>query len=190
MAGLLLLFALVAWIFLCTKLSMVVAGSIRPGFAKTLATCAVFAGLLVAPIADEILGTTQYNQYCKAADDVKIVGTLRVDASSGLYEANGDWRIAKLEPSAHDERSRLTSVADSLVRWDHGTARPAASMFPIDERTTRIHDAASARLLAEWKSYHFRGGFLRRNLFVSASQCFPRESGSALYQKLLVLRRS
>jgi hypothetical protein len=188
MAGLLILLVLVVWLFACIKLSALAIGNIRSEFTKFLIGLAVFASLLISPIADDILGTRQYQKYCEASDQVKTLGTIPVSASTGLYEANGDWRLAKLEPSAHDERSRLTRVADGLVRWDHGTNRPTESVFPIYERTTKIYGTESQRLLAEFTSYHYRGGFLRRSLLDSASQCFPKEFGSGLYERLFVFQ--
>jgi hypothetical protein len=188
MAGLLILGVLAVWLFACMKLSARAIRNIRSEFAKVLIGITVFASLLIAPIADDILGTRQYQRYCDAADQVKTLGTIPVSASTGLYDTNGVWRLSKVESSAHDERSRLTRVADGLARWDHGTNRPTESIFPIDERTTRIYGVESGRLLAEFTSYHYRGGFLRRNLFDSASQCFPKEFGSALYSKIFVFQ--
>lgn len=190
MGGLLLLFAVVVWLLICVLLAKGASGMFSSTAAKTLVACAVFVGFFVAPAADDILGTRQYKQYCAATDEVKILGTMSVSASTGLHSATGEWLLSTLEPSQHGERVRLRRLADSLVRWDHGTSTPTASLFPISERTTRIYEAGSERLLAEWKSYHYKGGFLRSNLFDSASQCFPSSFGSALYQNLFVFQRS
>ena len=188
MAALLILLVLVVWLFASIKLSALAIGNIRSKLTKVLLGIPVFASLLISPIADDLLGTRQYRSYCDAANQVKTLGTISVGASTGLYETNGDWRLAKLEPSAHAERSRLNGVADGLVRWEHGTSRPTKSIFPIDEGTTRIYALESERLLAEITSYHYRGGFLRRNLFDSAGQCFPKEFGSGLYRKLFIFQ--
>jgi hypothetical protein len=190
MGGLLLLLVVIAWLLVCIWLARQIAGTLQSRLAKALVACGAFICLFVAPVADDILGARQYRHYCAAADEVRILGTIDVSASTGLHSASGDWLLATLEPSQHDERSRLRRLADSLVRWDLGTSTPTASLFAIDERTTRIYDAGSDRLLAEWKSYHYRGGFLRSNLLDSASQCFPSLYGSALYQKIFVLQRS
>jgi hypothetical protein len=190
MAGLLILFALIAWIVFCFKVSAAVSGATNSRFAKAPVAIAMFAALLVAPIADDLLGTWQYKRYCKAGDKIAYSGTISVTPDVGLFTANGDWQLASLGPSEHAERSRLHKVAESFVRWDHGTSSPTGSVFPIQERKIEIHDASSGKLLAEWKSYHFKGGFLRRGLFDSASQCFPRDFHSDLYKRLFVLARA
>jgi len=187
MASLLLLLVLAVWLLGCVKLSKLAVRNVRSECTKVLIGIATFAGLLILPIADDILGTRQYHKYCDAAA-VKTFGKIPVSTSTGLYEANGDWRLAKLEPSAYDERNRLNRIADGLVRWDHGTNRPTESIFPIDERATNIYEVESGRLLAEVKSYHYQGGFLRKNLLDSASQCFPKEFGSGFYGKLFAFQ--
>ena len=191
MAGLLLLVVGIVWLLVCIGLATMLAGTVRTGLASAFVALATFAGLAVAPIADDVLGIRQYKRYCAEADhELQIVGEIKVPLSAGLHTNDGEWRIAKLGPGQHDERRRLTELADGLVRWDHGTSVPTTSVFPINQRTTRIYDAASGRLLAEWKSYYYRGGFLRSNLLDSASQCFPSLHGSALYQRLIVFQRS
>ena len=190
MGGLLLLFAVVVWLLVCVLLAKGASGVFKSTAAKTLVACGVFVGLLFAPAADDILGTRRYKQYCVEANEVKILGTVDVSASTGLHSATGEWLLSTLQPSQHSERDRLRRLADSLVRWDHGISTPTSSLFPINERTTKIYEVGSERLLAEWKSYHYRGGFLRSNLFDSASQCFPSSFGSALYENIFVFRRS
>jgi hypothetical protein len=189
MAGLLLLFVASAWLLTCISLTKGAVKTLRPGLAKALLALGAFVGLLVAPVADDILGSMQFNRYCAAADKIRLLGTVSVASNVGLYSESGDWLLATLEPSQHAERIRLVQLADSLVFWDHGTSAPSASLFPIEERTTRIYDTSPLRLVAEWKSYYYRGGFLRSGLLDSANQCFPTLSGSGLYPKLFVLQR-
>jgi hypothetical protein len=190
MAGLLLLFVLIAWLLLCIWLTKGIVKNLRSGLIKVLVAFVSLLGLLVAPIVDDILGSLQYSRYCAAADDVKILDTISLTADGGLHSANGDWLLATLEPSQHAERDRLQRLAESLVRWDSGTPKPTASLYPITERTTRIYDVSSQRLLAEFKSYYYRGGFLRSSVFESTSQCFPTLFHSGIYPKIFVFRRS
>lgn len=189
MAGLLILLALIAWLVFCFKVSAAVAGTTNSRFARAPVAIAVFATLLVTPVADDLLGTWQYGRYCKSGDKVAYLGTIGVAPDVGLFTTSGDWKLASLQPSDHAERSRLQKVAESFVRWDHGVSTPTDSLFPIQERKTEIHDASSGKLLAEWKSYHFKGGFLRRGFFDSASQCFPRDFYGDLYKHLFFLAR-
>jgi hypothetical protein len=190
MAGLILLAVAIGWMLLCIALSKALTSPIRPGALRFVAAALVFSGLLVAPIADDILGSRAYQKYCAAADDqVKILATITLDQNSPLYSASGEWRLTKLPPAGYKERDRLSRAAESLLRWDHGTTRPTSSIFPIQERVTSIYDANSDRLLAQFTSYHYRGGFLRSSVLDSANQCFPTKLGSALYPELLVLQR-
>jgi hypothetical protein len=193
MTGLLMLAVGAAWLMLCIRVAKGIGVNFRSAPARALLGCVVFAGLLVAPIADDVLGARQYEKLCASANEVSIVGTIAVNASTGLYSESGEWRLASLPFSQHDERDRVGKLADSLVRWDEGPTTPVPGLFAITERTTRIYEARSDRLLVEWKSYHYRGGFLRSHLLDSASQCFPRlvnDEGNALYKSLLVFQRS
>ena len=190
MAGLLVLFVLIAWLLLCIWLTKGIVKNLRPGLVKVLVATVSLLGLLVAPIVDDILGSMQYSRYCAAADDVKILDTISLTVDGGLHSANGDWLLATLEPGQHAERDRLQRLAESLVHWDSGTSKPTTSLYPITERTTRIYDGNSERLLAEFKSYYYRGGFLRSGVFQSTSQCFPALFHSGIYPKIFAYRRS
>jgi hypothetical protein len=172
-------------------MSRVFTAAIQHGSLRLLVATVLFFGLLVAPISDDLLGTRAYQRYCAAADNhVKIFSSIEVDRTTGLFSTTGEWRLAQLEPSEHDERHRLGKVADSLVRWDRGTAKPTSSFFPVNERTTKIYEVNSGSLVAQFTSYHYRGGFLRSSMLDSASQCFPKQFGSSLYQMLFLPQRS
>lgn len=189
MAGLLMLGVFVAWAYFSVKIAAVIASAADSRLAKASSAIAVFAVVLVAPIADDLLGNWRYQRYCQAGDKVDYRATISVTPDVGLFTADGNWRIAGLGPSDHAERRRLSELAESFVRWDHGTSVPTDSIFPIQEHGSRIFDKSTGQLLAEWKSYHYRGGFLRRGLLDSSSQCFPSEFGRDLYRRMFVLER-
>lgn len=191
MGGLLLLLVVIGWVLLCIAMSRVFTAAIRHGSLRLLVATALFFVLLVGPIADDLLGTRAYQRYCAAADNqVKVFATIKVDRNTSLFSATGEWRLAQLAPSEHDERQRLGKAADSLVRWDYGTSKPTSSFFPVNERTTKIYDVNSGSLIAQFTSYHYRGGFLRSSVLDSASQCFPKQFGSSLYQMLFLPQSS
>jgi hypothetical protein len=187
--GLLLLSVVFGWLLLCIWLAKSVASTIRHGLAKALVACVVFVGLFVAPVADDILGVVQYERFCKS-NDIRLVGTIDVRAEAGLHSENGDWLLSKLEPSQHQERHRISRLAEGFLRQDIGSSRPTPAQSSVSERTDRIYEASSGRLLVEITSYHYRGGFLRRSLLDSASQCFSERSGSELYQQLFSFTNS
>ena len=177
MGGLLLLLVAIGWVLLCIAMSRVLTAAIRHGPLRLLVAIALFLGLLVAPIADDLLGTRAYQRYCAAADNqVKVFSTIKVDRNTGLFSATGEWRLAQLAPSEHDERHRLGKAADSLVRWDHGTPKPSSSFFPVNERTTKIYDVNSGSLVAQFTSYHYSGGFLRSSVLDERVSVFQSSS--------------
>ena len=147
MAGLLLLFVLIAWLLLCIWLTKGIVKYLRPGLVRVVVTIVSSLALLVAPIVDDILGSMQYSRYCAAADDVKILGTSRLTTDGSLHSATGDWLLATLEPGQHAERDRLQRRAESLVRWDSGTSEPTASWHP-DHRTNDENLRRRLRTLA------------------------------------------
>lgn len=181
--------ALVAWGYFSFKTAAAIASAADSWLAKASWAIAVFVVMLVAPIADDLLGNWQYKRYCKAGDKVTYLETIGVSPDVGLFTADGDWKIANLRPSDGDEKRRLGNLAESFVRWEDGMSTQAGSVFPIREQETRIIERSSGKLVAKWKSYHYRGGFLRRGLLDSASQCFPNEFGHDLYRRIFVLER-
>jgi hypothetical protein len=185
-----MLAALAAWAFFSFKIAMLVARAAGSRPAKASLAVLVFAAMLVAPMADDLLGQAQYQRYCEAGDKVDVRGTIKVAPEVGLFTAAGDWKIAGLAPADHAERRRLGEVAESFVRWDHGVKAPTDSVFPIQARKTRLFDKSSGAVVAEWTSYHYAGGFLRRGFLDSASQCFPQGSQGDVYRPIFVLQRT
>lgn len=185
-----MLAVLAAWAFFSFKIAALIAGGADSWLAKGSLAIAVFAAVLVAPVADDLLGSWQYERYCKAGDKVDYRATISVTPEVGLFTADGAWKIAGLAPSDHGERRRLGEIAERFVRMEIGAIAPTDSVFAVRERKERLFDKSSGQLVAEWKSYHYAGGFLRRGLLDSSSQCFPKESNRDLYRPIFVLQRT
>ena len=192
MGGLLVLIAAIAWLVI----SVLIAYRLARWPQSTWKKVAVFVGssvaLLVGPFLDEIVGVRQFESYCNAAENVTFHGTVPVGTE--LYTSEGQWRLAGPFPLAnYDESTRLVTLADSRVRWDHGTSTPVSAVVPMWQRHTRIYDAQSGKLLADWTSYSYRGGWLSRiALGERLDECRPkpvRESGYKVYNKIFQYQR-
>lgn len=191
MGGLLMLFVIAVWASISVVAAFGVA-KVVPG-SDALKACAgimVAAILFVAPVADDFIGQRQFENYCHFSEEVRILGT--VSGGSELYTPDGSWRLAHYSPAQADENTRLVRLADSLVRWDHGTAAPVQDFPVITKRHTRIFDRNSDSLVAEWDTYGYAGGFLRAGILQGGGECFPRvmrQSGYGLYNALIPNRK-
>ncbi len=154
--------ALIAWGYVSYKIAAKISSAAESRIAKASWALAVFAAIFIAPIADDLFGSWQYKQYCKAGDKISYLGKISIPAVVGLFSADGEWKIAKLGPTDGSEKSRLGNLAERFVRWEHGARKSAGSVLPITEKETKIIERSSGKVLATWMSYHFDGGFLRR----------------------------
>lgn len=118
--------------------------------------------LIAAPLADEIIGKYQFERYCENAKELKIFGTIPVGEE--LYTPDGKWRLS-LGQIPPEEFKRLRSVVESLIKWDLGPRIPkeVPGAIPINEYHDRVYDKRTGRILAEFRSYSNRGGWLRRS---------------------------
>jgi len=183
--GLLLLFSVATWLALCMWATGLLTRGAQHGTLKFF----VFLGLLVAPVADEIVGVLQYQRYC-AANSIRFLDTVDATVNTGLHSADGKWLLGGLEPSQHEERDRLNRLQESLLDHQLGLYDPTSMLSLVSKRTDRIYEARSGRLLAEVTSYHYPGGFLRRHLLGYSNQCFPEGFDNSMYPRLFSFRVS
>ena len=159
------------------------------GWAKASLFVLATAALLVGPFVDEIVGGTQFKRYCVDAENINFSGTIPVGIE--LYTPDGQWRLAHFATADAQEHTKLVRLADSLVRWDHGTLAAVPAFVPMWQRQTRIYDAQTNRLVAEWVSYSYRGGWLSRiALGERLEECRPKLlGGSRMYQQLFSFKK-
>ncbi len=168
--------SIAAWLVVSLWIALRAARLVKQAWLKALVILAVAPLLFVAPVADELIGKYQYERYCKKAEEVKIYGTVPVGQE--LYTVDGKWKPSDISLPL-EERNQTRKLKDSIIRWELdglGTEAPAA--IPIRYRDTRIYEIKTGRLLAEYRSYNTRGGFLSRIFFERAGvfvkpQCFP-----------------
>jgi hypothetical protein len=132
------------------------------------------------PFADEIVGCFQFERLCEESKDVKIHGTIAVGEE--LYTPDGKWRIGLREGNwdlRMDDWQRAQKALDSYVRWDFGSSvaqEVPNAAIAIRRNERRLFDASSGRLLAEWRDYGTRGGWISRNFespIIVRSGCGP-----------------
>jgi hypothetical protein len=139
--------------------------------------------VFLLPLADEIVGYFQFERLCEEAKDVKIYGTILVGEE--LYTPEGKWRLELVGvadfvlPQEERESFRLQKILDSYVRWDLGPAQEVPAAIPIQRYENKVYDVKTERLLAEWRKYGTRGGWLSQNIASSGDkilvrlQCMP-----------------
>lgn len=187
MAGLIFLAVVLAWIALAVWLAHGLTKLTTAPFAKGLTYLVATPAIIVAPVADDFVGKQEFERLCASAESVHTLGTIPV--GDPLYTASGEWRLATYPWSDHAAHSNAVKYADSLVRWDHGTHSRAPSFVPVQQRTVTIYAASTDRPLAQWTAYSFAGGFLRRNIWPSGSECLPlvmRQGGYGVYRQIMV----
>lgn len=180
MAGLLALLAIALWVAASAKLAKVLSP-------KSIPVALTATAIFFLPFFDEALGLGQYSYLCQRSA-VKLHGTLPV--GNELYSEDGEWRLGMNYPAERwREHLALVRLADSLVRWDHhGVYEPIHSLSPVDSRHSQFVDPKTERILAEWTSYSFKGGIVRRTLLGGSTQCRPEpfnQNGYVMYKQIM-----
>jgi hypothetical protein len=189
MAGLLLIGAAFLWFAACLAIAILLSKLISSGWGRALLVSALVPAFFIAPFSTQIVGWYQFERYCEAADSVSLHGV--ISAPKEFFSSNGEWRLGeKFDLSRIDENTKLVRLADSFVRWDTGNYVAISNWTPVGRRTTKIYENRSNRLVAEWTSYSYKGGF--SGLMGSTTECHPklmREEGYALYKRLFVYQK-
>jgi hypothetical protein len=140
--------------------------------------------LLIAPLIDEIVGAIQFSYYC---DEQSTTILDSISVSSEFYTNTGKWRLEdwpKLSSKEYGEYVELVRKADSYVHWDSNNYIPMQGFLLIEKRPTKIYSKESGKLLAQWNSYAYRGGMLRKSLSWYTNECHPPNNGYSLYKKI------
>jgi len=146
--------------------------------------------LLVFPWIDEFVGKLQFDRLCKEAEDVRIHGTKSVGEE--LYFPDGRWRLTSSPPLPLDEFNRTRSIYESLVRYEQNDLSIIGTTMPISGSEIRIFDRKAGRLLASYRIYNTRGGWISRDFekpSIVQDQCLPNGFGS-VGQRILTYRKA
>lgn len=177
MFGILGFGSIAAWFALSLWVAWRIAKRVKPIGLKALMVAAIAPAFFVAPVADELIGQYQFKRYCKKAEEVKIYGTIPVGEE--FYTADGKWKLANGRLPIN-ESNHIEAVKKSIIRWDLGTpfGTQVPAMIPIQYWDRKIYEVKTGRLLAEFRQYASRGGWLSRSVFERAAlmpaQCFPQ----------------
>jgi hypothetical protein len=176
-----LLLIAVLWIPASLWIAWRVARFAKRSWVRALLFLVVAPLLIPLPLAEEIIGRFQFERYCESANEVKIYGTIPVGEE--LYTRDGKWRVGK----TREETNRLNEIYESLVRWDFERSTRVPGAIPIYETTRKIYERKTGRLLAEFKGYGTRGGWLAGETPVLVRpQCRPQlVEAQGLNQKIL-----
>lgn len=130
--------------------------------------------IVLAPVADEIIGKVQFDRLCDEASEVKVFSTL--PAGQELYFPDGRWRLGGSPPPNAAEHRRIESLL-AVLRYESTGEQIAGTIIPIKKSEHRVYDRRTGQLLASYLSYHTRGGWLNRwgseNPAIVRPQCFP-----------------
>jgi hypothetical protein len=155
----------------------------------------VLVGSLLAavPWLDEIVGKFQFDQLCQEATEVKIYASIPVGEE--FYFPDGRWRGQSkgggLLPQ--DESNRLSKAYESLVREDRTELKVTSRWMRITGSEHRLFNRKTGDLLASFRIYGTRGGWLSRNFekpTIVRDVCWPPAMGEELKQKILPFDRA
>lgn len=166
------------WLALSACVAWGVARLVKPIWRKALVMVSVGPLLFFAPVADELIGSYQFERYCKEAEEVKIYGTIPV--GEDFYTADGKWKLSNgLLPIA--ESNRIQAALNAIIRADDGIriGIEVPAVIPIRYGETKLYETKTGRLLAEFRIHRTRGGLISRSVFERAGffvkpQCLPR----------------
>ena len=185
MGGLILLAGVVGWTVVCVMLLRRIGRHIQSNSVRWVFYVGMSPALFALPLADELIGAYQFEQYCKQAEDVTILGAIPVGEE--LYYSNGRWRRSNNDISLEEAR-RIDELVKQLLVDESRGPEIVPGVVPILAYETRILERQSGHPLASYKYFAARGGWLSGNLekpLVMRDQFFPGNTNKLLEQIFL-----
>lgn len=190
MFGLIALALILVWLFASIALARWVGRRVPHGGVRFLVTVLLAPTLFALPLADEIVGKFQFDRLCEGAKEIKIHKTILVGEE--LYFSDGRWRRADRDiPLA--ESNRIAGVVKKMLEYETTPYQPVEAVMPIATSEVRIKDRRTGDVLAAYREFITRGGWISRNLekpLLSRDGCAPEERGPVLQQTLLPFNKS
>lgn len=190
MFGLIVLALIVGWLLASIALARWIARRIPREGVRFLVTLLLASSLFVLPFADEILGKFQFDRLCEEANEITIHGTIPVGEE--LYFSDGRWRRADREiPLA--ESNRIAGVIKKMLEYETTPYQSVEAAMPIATSEVRVKDRRRGDVLAVYREFITRGGWISRSLekpLLSRNACAPEKRGPALQQALLPFNKS
>lgn len=190
MFEILALLVLLAWVVFSIWLAARVTRLVRHGTLKVLIFVLLAPLLAALPLADEIIGKFHFDRLCKEAEEIKIYTTLA--AGVEFYFPDERWKLS--DPSLpFAEVRRLGDLYEKLVRYENKSFDVVSITIPISAFETRIYSRKNNVLLASYKTYGTRGGWLSRGSekpIIVRNICWPPAVDRDLRQRISTLNKS
>lgn len=145
-------FLLVLWLPICIWLAWKFTKRFKTLSGRLPASVVVFVLLMVAPVADDIIGRTYFNHLCATEAGVRIYKTVELPAdywdekgAPKFLEENGNFHLGKSYPVVYNTGAR-------------------SSFLRVDNLGFHLTDSQSGELLGQATDFMYWGGWVRRNL--------------------------
>jgi len=181
---------MVVWLWISIVIARWIGKKIPYPKARIAVILVLIPALFVSPLADEIIGKYQFDKLCKAAEEVKIYGTLPVGEE--LYTAEGKWRLG-IRPLPLEEHNRADAAYRAVVRTESIGPKEVDAAIPIRMYEHYIYNKITGERLASYQQYGSSGGWISRNLekpVLVRDQCFPPGWGIELTHRILPFQKS
>lgn len=142
MTGIFLIFVLIVWFLFVRWLTIFAVGRIENKILHSLIRILLFSGLMVLPLADELVGRAQFKALCEKSQQVYI--------------------------NMDKTRSRTVTILDpvsgKLILHERSIQNVA---LPMTEKVFFWSDVKTGELIISYKRLDVRGGLLIRSLGIS-----------------------
>lgn len=119
--------------------------------------------LFALPLVDEIVGKRQFEKLCSQLQGVKYYGKIQLGPEFYFEDGTPKWRTQNYNLS---EANRAYAFRENelvkYVRRVDVDGREVGVLMPIAERSVRFENAITGELLAEYRWYSNKGGWLNR----------------------------
>ena len=177
------LVAFVLYVLVCGAIAWLIAKALTRRAQKTWPRWVV-AGVLAPvvfflPFADEIVGKYQFERLCEEAKEEKFHGT--IPAGEDLYTPDGKWRLGM----PGEDGRHLQKVINTYLRRDHRRLPEIRAAIVIWGEESKIYDARTGRLLAEWRQYSTNGGWFGQKVVAGEGPLIVRQGcGPANFRQI------
>jgi len=159
------LFLVVPWLVVAVLVAVKAAQLPKMRVAKLAAGAATLVVIFLLPFSDGIAGRIYFNHLCSTEAGVKVYQTMQLPAE--FWDAQGKANFFN-EHGYLDHEFWVSKLDES-----GGRVESYSSIFAIDKVISPVKERISQKQLAEVTTFHFWGGWIKRNLSLhnTASTC-------------------
>ncbi len=150
------LFLVVPWLIVAVWVAVKVLQLPKMGVAKLAAGVGTFVLVFLLPFADDIAGRIYFNHLCSTEAGVKVYQTVKLPAE--YWDAQGNANFFNVYGYLNHQFwvNKLDESGGRVERYP--------SIFDIDKVITPVKERISQKQLAEVTTFHYWGGWIKRNL--------------------------